>query len=169
MIDLPNLKWRMVALDQQIHPIAHRPVDISKPGWTNTLASRRHPFDEAGVRNEGEALLRELLAGYAVATDLERQSIRGYVETCRSFAWAATLPFDPDTRENLRQHLLLFSMHDQGQDSRDAILLLQALCQTAKKAGVHPAAILREVAALSSATNKYGMGSTRDMLLKACD
>jgi hypothetical protein len=66
----------------------------------------------------------------------------------------------------LRQHLILFSMKDQGRDSRDALLTLQEIVREADTAGVDKAAALREVAAMSSSTNRYGMGSTRDMLLK---
>jgi hypothetical protein len=70
--------------------------------------------------------------------------------------------------EHLRRHLLLFSMKDQGRDSRDALLDLQDLCREARSAGVNLTPVLREVAELPSDKNKYGMGSTEDMLLRAC-
>jgi hypothetical protein len=59
-------------------------------------------------------------------------------------------------------------MKDQGRDSRDALLTLQEICHEAVAAGADTAPVLREVAELSSSANKYGMGSTRDMLLKHC-
>ena len=86
----------------------------------------------------------------------------------RAFAWAASLPFGPTDEEKLRQHLLLFSLKDQGSDSRDALLWLQNLCREAKKAGVNSGPVLREIGELSSDKNNYGMGSTREMLLRAC-
>jgi hypothetical protein len=59
-------------------------------------------------------------------------------------------------------------MKDQGRDSRDALLALRHLYSEAAGAGIDPALLLREVAGLSSTVNKYGMGSTCDMLLKYC-
>ena len=85
----------------------------------------------------------------------------------KAFAWAASLRSSPTDEENLRRHLLLFSLKDQGRDSRDALLCLQDLCREARSAGVNPGPVLREVAELSSHRNKYGMGSTREMLLRA--
>jgi hypothetical protein len=168
-INLHDLQWRMIALEQQLRPIAQRSIDINKPGWEDELKNRPNPLEEAGVRSESEALLAELVACYAAGTEPERQSIRRFFDDCRSFSWVAALPFDPDTTENFRQHLILFSMQDQGRDSRDAILSLQSLCQMAKKARVNRIEPLREVAALSSETDKFGMGSTRAMLLQFCN
>jgi hypothetical protein len=84
----------------------------------------------------------------------------------RSFAWAAALSTPRTSVEGLRQHLILFSMKDQGRDSRDALLTVQEIVREADTAGVDKAAALREVAVMSSSTNRYGMGSTRDILLK---
>jgi len=64
--------------------------------------------------------------------------------------------------------LILFSINDQGRDSRDALLTLQEICQNARTAGLEIAPVLREIAAMSSDADKYGMGSTRQMLLMRC-
>jgi hypothetical protein len=48
---------------------------------------------------------------------------------------------------------------------RDALLWLQEVCRQAIDAGVNTAPVLQEVAALSSSQNRYGMGSTREMLI----
>jgi hypothetical protein len=85
----------------------------------------------------------------------------------RSFSWAAALPYRPITDESFRAHLILFSIKDQGRDTRDAILALQAICATATSAGVKIGPILKEIAELSSDVNKYRMGSTRSLLLRA--
>ena len=68
----------------------------------------------------------------------------------------------------MRQRLVLFSIQDQGEDSRDALLALQGICREAAAAGVDTGPVLREVAAWSCMANKYGMGSTRDILLAQC-
>ena len=113
-----------------------------------------------------EQLLGELVPAYAKSDDETRSAIRRMFAEYGSFAWAAALSTRPTSVGGLRQHLILFSMKDQGWDSRDALLTLQEIVREADKAGVDKAAVLREVAAMSSSINRYGMGSTRDMLLK---
>jgi hypothetical protein len=48
------------------------------------------------------------------------------------------------------------------------LLTLQEICRDAKAAGLEIAPVLREIAAMSSNENKYGMGSTSQMLLRHC-
>jgi hypothetical protein len=164
-----DFELRIMALDQAVRPIADRPVDITKPGWGARLAHSLHPLDEAEIRREAEMLLEAVIGFYRVCADQDREAIRTLFAKYRAFAWAASLPFGPTDEESLRQHLLLFSITDQGRDSRDALLWLQELCREARSAGVDPAPALREVSELSNDRNKYGMGSTRDMLLRACE
>jgi len=167
-MSLEEIELRMMDLEQRLRPIADRPVDITKPGWGLRLTQSPHPLDEADVRVEAETLLHELISFYLAGVEDDREAVRKLFAEYRAFAWAASLPFEPTNEENFRQHLLLFSMKDQGRDGRDAILLLQDLCKRASDAGVNVAPVLKEVAALSNDQNKYGMGSTRGMLLKAC-
>jgi len=167
-MSLEEFELRMMDLEQRLRPIADRPVDITKPGWDLRLMQSPHPLDRAGVRLEAELLLQQLIKVYRACGEDEREAVRKLFAEYRAFAWAASLPCEPTTEENFRQHLLLFSITDQGRDSRDAILLLQDLCRRARAAGVNMAPVLKDVAVLSSDQNKYGMGSTRDMLLRMC-
>ena len=121
---------------------------------------------KAGVREPAERLLGELIVAYAKGGEETRSAIRRMFAEYRSFAWAAALSTPRTSVEGLRQHLILFSMKDQGRDTRDALLTLQEIVRQADTAGVDKAAALREVAVMSSSTNRYGMGSTRDILLK---
>ena len=152
-------------LDAYLRPIAQRPVDIRDPEWLSKLSGNPHPLDEAGVRSETESLLAEVLEYYLKRDDATRQAIRELFAKNRSFSWAATLPFPPTTPENFRSHLILLAINDQGLDSRDTILLLQDLCERASSADVDTEPVLREVAPLCSDEDKYGMGSTRSLLL----
>lgn len=156
----------MAALDRHLRPIANRPVDITKPGWANRLIQGPHPLDEAAVRSQVESLLADLITLYCAADSKVREELRELFQKYKAFAWAATLPCEATTEENFRRYLVLFSMQDQGTDSRDALLLLQHLCRTASAAGVNTTPLLNKVAELSSDRDKYGMGSTRDMLLR---
>ena len=125
------------------------------------------PLDQAGVRPQTEELLAELVEYYRTVDADTRQSIRKLFEDHRSFAWAASLPYEPVTDESFRAHLILFSIKDHERDTRDAIVLLHELCEKARLAGVKTGPILEEIAELSSDVNKYGMGSTRSLLLSS--
>src|ERR1700758_12886 len=158
---LEDWESRIMDFEERLRPIARRPVDITRPDWLDRLQAGVPPLDEAGVREHAEQLLGELISAYAKGGEETRSAIRRMFAEYRSFAWAAALSTPRTSVEGLRQHLILFSMRDQGRDSRDALLTVQEIVREADTAGA-----LREVAAMSSSTNRYGMGSTRDMLLK---
>jgi hypothetical protein len=163
---LEDWEARITDFEERLRPIARRPVDITRPDWLDRLRAGMPPLDEAGVRGPAEQLLDELISAYAKGNNETRSVIRRMFVQYHSFAWAAALPTQRISVQGLRQHLILFSMKDQGRDSRDALLTLQEIVRDADTTGVDKAAVLREVAAMSSSTNRYGMGSTRDMLLK---
>jgi hypothetical protein len=165
---LEDWELRMMELEEKLQPIAKRPVDITRPGWLERLQAGAPPLDEAGVRDAAEKLLAEMIAAYAQGTDHTRAAIRRLFQEYPSLAWAATLSVPRTTIDGLRQHLILFSINDQGRDSRDALLTLQEICQDARTAGLEIAPVLREIAAMSSDANKYGMGSTSQILLRHC-
>ena len=167
MVSLEQFESRIIGLDQQLRPIADRPVDITQPGWGSRLMAMPHPLNEAGVRAEMEALLRELIGVYEKSGAEVRTALRKLFAQYRAFEWAASLPSSARTAEGFRERLLLFSLKDQGRDNRDAILDLQHLCREARASGVDVSPILKEVAELSSEVNKFRMGSTKEMLLKA--
>jgi hypothetical protein len=165
---LENWELQMMELEERLRPIAQRPVNVTRPGWVERLQAGAPPLDEAGVRNSSERLLEEMIDAYAQGTEETRAAIRRLFTEYRSFSWAAALSTPRTSVAGLRRHLILFSIKDQRRDSRDALLTLQEICREALAAGVDTAPVLREVAELSSNTNKYGMGSTREMLLKHC-
>ena len=162
-------RWNenLEVLEACLRPIAQRPVDITDSDWTSKLTGARHPLDQAGVRGDAEALLAEVIDSYSRCEENERQAIRQLFDRYRSFSWAAALPFPPMTAARFRSHLILFSITDQRLDTRDAILNLKDICNVARSHGVETAPILNEVAGISSDANKYGMGSTRGLLLAA--
>lgn len=163
MDKLPAWKEQIAKLDAALSPIANRPIKfvelLFKP------RRRTHPLNAAGVMTEAEEFLSELIEYYPTSDDEIRQSIRKLFEDHQSFSWAATLPYQPITDKTFRDHLILFSIKDHEQDTRDALILLDSLCEKARSAGVNTGPILKEIAELSSAVNKYGMGSTRSLLL----
>jgi hypothetical protein len=163
--------WRAAIehLEGLLRPIATRPVDITDPAWLTTLRRRDNPLDEAGVRHETRRLLLDIIDWYPTTTDAERADLRALVARHDSFAWAATFlfPFATADPAAVRQQLILFSILDQGRDSRDAMLWLRAFTAQARAAGIDVRGLLHEVAAVSSAVDRYGAGSTQTMLLQA--
>jgi hypothetical protein len=150
-------------LDAALEPIAKRPVDPSEPDWAEKMRAAE-PLDEAGVRAEAEEALRALLHRYEHGDDRTRSAVRALFERHSSFRWAAHLP-----GADFRTRLLHLSARDQASDTRDELLELTDLCARARAEGVDIRPLLREVAALSGTTDKYGMGSIRDILLRCAE
>ncbi len=159
-----ELEAEIRPLDLRLEPIANGLVDLEDPDWEEKLDALE-PLDEAGIRrDEAERLFLRIIEHYDHASEETRRGIRDLFKRYRSFAWVVYMPNKPLGEETFRQHLLLFSIDDQGQDPRDAILWLEGLCGRAAEVGVDIGPILKEVAAMSSNRNRYGMGSTRSLL-----
>ncbi|MFJ6675512.1 hypothetical protein ACIQMJ_30775 [Actinosynnema sp. NPDC091369] len=163
--DLAAIEEDVALLDAVLEPVAKAPVDLSDPDWMAELRGVPHPLERAGVRSEAEAVLTEVLDRYA-ADEASRPGLRALFDRYTSFRWAVHLRF-PITPEGVRSALVLLSVRDQGADTRDELMVLRALCDEARAAGVDVDPILREVAAISSDVDRYGMGSVRAILLDA--
>jgi len=166
----PAADWglRMDVLDQRLRPIANRPVDITDPDWLGKLQSVPPAVDRAGVRDECETLLGELVAAYERGDEDVRQAVRRLLRESPSFAWAATPPSDSSTPSGLKTHLIHFSMLDQGRDPRDAQMSLDGILEAARRAGTPTRDVLEQVAAMSNGEPVYpNWPSTSEMLLRA--
>ncbi|CAG6392648.1 hypothetical protein NMG29_29775 [Streptomyces cocklensis] len=168
MSELAELEEWVTLIDACVEPLAKRPVDLTDPGWAEKMRKRPHPLDEAGVRPEAEAALREVLSRYEEGGEDARVALRALLDRCGSFRWATSLPYEP-TQRGFRQRLLEISVEDQGIDGRDMMVGLNGLSGKARDAGVDIRPLLREVAALSSDVDVQGMGSTRSILLRATE
>ncbi|MFC8077879.1 hypothetical protein ACFUN8_20345 [Streptomyces sp. NPDC057307] len=166
MTELADLEERVALIDLRIEPIATRPVDLTDPDWARKVEEGPRPLDEAGIRPEAEAALREVLSRYEEGGEDVRAALRALLARCHSFCWATTLPLEL-TAKGFRQRLLEMSVEDQGRDARDLMVALNALCGQARDAGVDIGPLLLDVAELSSDVDRYAMGSTRDVLLRA--
>jgi hypothetical protein len=165
---LPAWTAAAARLDAALQPIANRPIALSELSSLGDRYRDADPLAQAGMRESAADLMTEIIEAYAHACCADRIAMRGLFDTHRALGWAAgfVLPLSPDAR-TLRQQLLLFSLLDQGSDSRDALLWLRAFCG---QPGIDCSALpelLREVAALSSAIDRYHMGSTASMLAAA--
>src|SRR5262249_36071592 len=116
---LENCELRIMELEERLRPIARRPVDITQPNWLDRLRASAPPSDEADVREPAAQLVSDLISAYAQGSDETRSAIRRMFAEYVSFAWAAALSTPRTTAAGFRQHLILFSMKDQGRDGRD--------------------------------------------------
>jgi hypothetical protein len=161
-----SIESEIARLDALYRPLANRPVDIMEPDWVEKMGARvAAGLAALGVEDEAVAVLRALVEHYAAGDDDARAEIRSLFDQHPSFRWAAHLPQEWDSAEDFRAHLLHLSARDQGADTRDEILALQALCARAHDAGIDVDPILDEVAAISSDVDRYGMGSMRTVIL----
>jgi hypothetical protein len=163
--------WRtaVAQIDDALEPIATRPVALSELASLGE-GSRANPLDEAGVRQAASSLITEILDAYPRLNCAERIELRALFDQHRSLGWAAGFLLPAGTSADvstLRRHLLLFSLLDQGPDSRDALLWLRSLCGQPGVDCAKLPELLREVAALSSPIDRYHMGSTASMLAAA--
>lgn len=120
-MDLAVLGRTIGDLDAKLRPIADKPVAFGRD-LLERVAALPQPLDEAGVRDEAEAALGAAIDCYLRCSADDRQQIRDLFRRNRAFAWAAALPFPPDSRERLRQHLAHVSILDRHPDDRDATL-----------------------------------------------
>jgi hypothetical protein len=166
---LPAWRTAVAQIDEALKPIATRPVAFADLASLGERPRAANPLDEAGVRQAASALIAEILDAYPRLNCAERIELRALFDQHRSLGWAAgfLLPAGAADLSTLRRHLLLFSLLDQGPDSRDALLWLRSLCGQPGVDCAKLPELLREVAALSSAVDKYHMGSTASMLVNA--
>jgi hypothetical protein len=165
-MDLADIEREMARLDAVYRPVATAPVDVmNREAMDNLGAAIGAALAELAVDDQAEAALRAIIARYVAGDESDRAAIRRLFDRYTSFRWAAHLPRQWHTAEELRDRLIHMSARDQGSDSRDEILALQDYCDEARRGGIDVGAILDEVAELSSDEDRYGMGSMRSIFL----
>jgi hypothetical protein len=150
--------------DELIRPVATTiapyVLDRNIP-WPKTFTL---PLDELRIRPEVEALVVEIIEGYATLGAATRSALRGLFVKYKHFSWAAVPLWAFNTKEGVRAALILYSLHDQKDDPRDDYL--HHILQKAKDSGIDSTTLLIEVAELSNDVPKWRF-STRQRLLSA--
>jgi hypothetical protein len=165
-VDLDEIEREMARLEAAYRPVATRRIELDELRDPATLGARiQADLARLGVEERAQAVLRATIAAYAGGDEPVRAAIRRLFDRHPSFRWAANLPPGDLTAEAVRSQLIHLSARDQGGDTRDEILALRDLCRRARQAGVDVDPILDEVAAMSSDEDRYGMGSTRRVIL----
>ncbi|KOG34648.1 hypothetical protein [Streptomyces resistomycificus] len=153
-------------VDAMVKRLARRPIDFTDPDWHRRLREGPRPLDEANVREEAEAALSRLLDLYERGDEQTRSEVRALLERCHSFHWATGLPA-ARTPDGFRRHVVYLSARDHGRDTRDEMVASNRLCEQARGAQVDTRPLLLEVAEISGDEERYGMGSIRQILLRA--
>ena len=159
-------KKRVETLDQKLQPIANREVDINAPDWAEKLDNEPHPADESDLRQVICVLFNEIIDQYELLNTTQRQMIIDLLDKNDSLMWSAVIDYDLETEEGFRRNMLLFVLADQGKDSRDAIVALSHYRNQGEKRGYDVDGIFKQMAQLASDNDKYGWGSTRELLKK---
>ena len=98
-----------------------------------------------------------------------REKIRQLFSECTNFSWWFLLffPIDHDkfSETDFKNKLIFLSINDQGRDTRDWLLEIREDCKQARAKGYDFETPLKEIAELSSDIDKYGMGSTKHLML----
>ncbi len=159
-----EIEERVAVVDRAVRPIATRPMTSAEP--------EGDPLTEAGMADEAPVLVTALLNAYESGHESDRDRIRAVFRRHPHFSWAATEagPATAGARSTataFRRELIHLSALDQGHDTRDMIVALDDLCRRARAHGVDIEPILRDVAEMSSTEDRMGMGSSREILLRA--
>ncbi|MEU6074224.1 hypothetical protein [Micromonospora sp. NPDC047074] len=162
-MDPVDIEREMAQLDALYRSVAKEPVDIAE--LDDIGAAVQAKLARLAVGDRAETVLRAVVEAYATGDESARAAIRRLFDRHSSFRWAAHLPREWATAAEFRARLVHLSACDQGADTRDEILALQDLCTRARRLGIDVEPILDEVAAMSSDTDRYGMGSMRDIIV----
>lgn len=118
----------------------------------------------ADIRVANQDLLSALIAAYVTANEADRSHIRRLFVEHGSFTWAVSYVMKEPSDEELRNCFVYMSMLDQGFDARDYLLAIRSMVQHAKRANLDYRTIMEEIADMSSPVDRFGFGSTRDIL-----
>ncbi len=164
------------AFDARLQVLSDLGIDLSRPGpellpdlrARHDDLRRRHEECERVQQEADRLLLPELLDLYRNGSDEDREFIRDLLRRCPSFRWAFGWGLDGRLagEEDARRALAVLSMKDGGSDYRDQIVALDHLSATMRRLGLPVAALLTEIASLSSDVARFPPArSTRSLLL----
>ena len=166
-----HLTWKKQAetLESKLRSIVQKEVDINAPDWKEQLANMPHPADKSCLREDITSLFDEIVDQFETLSIEQRQAIYDLMERNDSLMYSAVISANLETPEGFRRNMILFVIEDQGKDTRDAILALQRYRELGQTHGYDVDAIFKQLARIANDHDKYGWGSTRDLLKKDKD
>lgn len=157
---------RTNALEQHLKPIVDATFSSSSDPWDEDAIPEPYKTQNKKLRPDIQNLFDDILNQFENFTPDQRQKIIDLMYRQEALIWSSRIEEDRDTPDGFRKHMIFFVLMDQGKDTRDALLALQQNQINANKAGINTDAIFKEMAELASTKDKFGWGSTRDLLLR---
>src|SRR5687768_9665221 len=112
-MDLADIEREVARLDAVYRPVAKAPVDVmNRDAMENLGATISAAIAELAVEDQAEAVLRATIARYVTGDESDSATIRRLFDQYTSFRWAAHLPRQWDTAEDLRDRLIHMSARD---------------------------------------------------------
>ena len=158
-------KQRAESLDRQLRPILHAEIDINAPDYRQQLKKNLHPADESGLREEITSFFNEVVDSFEHLEAEQRRRLIDLMDRNSSLMYSAVIDGDYETVEGFRKHMILMVIEDQGKDTRDAMVALAHYRRDGEEFGFDVDGIFREMADIADTRDKYGWGSTRNLVL----
>ena len=152
-------------LNAQAAPIVNTPVALAS---LDANLSQREEGTIAGVANDAQPILSEIIEEYIRGDDTLRKAIRNLFAKYDSLAWAAHYKMKDSSSAEVKRYVASLSIEDQGKDTRDYLMSCSAIFTNLQTKGIPYKKELREVVAISAKNDKYGMGSTVQILSEWC-
>lgn len=152
--------WRteLQALDSTVRPILETP-------YTSEVESFFKELDALGLKDRANAMVNQLIDQFPKLNARNRLSLSELVNQYDGVNWLTDITEKIETYETFKANLIWFAILDQGKDTRDAILSLRSLIEKGNALDYPVKTLLQEVSELASQEDKYGWGSTRNLIL----
>lgn len=112
-------------------------------------------------------IVNEIMFAFLKVNADQRLSISELINENDTILWALK-PFEQPTNiEDIENQMLWFIILDQGKDTRDAILALNEIISITKSLGFNVNTLLKKYVSLASIQDKFGWGSTQNLILRS--
>lgn len=142
-----------------IEPILNRPYTAD-----TTREKIMEEINALNITSEVNQLIREIISYFPKLSANERQSISDIIVEKEVFIWGSDLFRKIESEEDFRNRILWFIIKDQGRDSRDAILEFQGIMSIGQGLKLNITPILKAYLPYASKKDRYGMGSTYQLI-----
>lgn len=145
--------------DSRVKPVINAP-------YTGDSSSFYQELHALGLKSRADAIVQQIVDEFPKLTAENRRKVSELVNRYSGINWLTDLMRKVESIEAFRLSLTWFVIMDQGKDTRDAILELESYISKGKTFGYPVKALLQEISRMASEQDRYGWGSTRDLILK---
>ncbi len=146
-------------LDSRVKPLINAP-------YTGDSSSFYQELHALGLKSRADVIVQQIVAEFPELTAENRRRVSELVNRHGGINWLTDFMRKVESIEAFRMSLTWFVIMDQGKDTRDAILELESYISKGKTLGYPVKALLQEISRMASEQDRYGWGSTQDLILK---